>query len=82
MRYEDYSRTRQHSDLKPDGLNTFLDPRLEEQIGLLESFVQAISSNEFAIVALPLNLFYTGVATYIWLLSNRKAAHRCGKRAH
>jgi len=33
-----------------------------------------------AIVALPLNLFYnTGIATYIWLLSNRKPAHRCGK---
>jgi len=30
-----------------------------------------------AIVALPLNLFYnTGIATYIWVLSNRKAAHR------
>jgi type I restriction enzyme M protein len=33
-----------------------------------------------AIVALPLNLFYnTGIATYIWLLSNRKLAHRRGK---
>lgn len=33
-----------------------------------------------AIVALPLNLFYnTGIATYIWVLSNRKAAHRKGK---
>ncbi|MCK6511055.1 type I restriction-modification system subunit M [Myxococcota bacterium] len=33
-----------------------------------------------AIVALPLNLFYnTGIATYIWVLSNRKAAHRQGK---
>ena len=33
-----------------------------------------------AIVALPLNMFYnTGIATYIWLLSNRKAAHRQGK---
>ncbi|MGH9851160.1 MAG: type I restriction-modification system subunit M [Blastocatellia bacterium] len=32
------------------------------------------------IVALPLNLFYnTGIATYIWLLSNRKPAHRRGK---
>ena len=30
-----------------------------------------------AIVALPLNLFYnTGIATYIWVLSNRKPAHR------
>ncbi len=29
-----------------------------------------------AIVALPLNLFYnTGIATYIWVLSNRKDAH-------
>ncbi len=33
-----------------------------------------------AIVALPLNMFYnTGIATYIWVLGNRKAAHRCGK---
>ena len=33
-----------------------------------------------AIVALPLNMFYnTGIATYVWLLSNRKAAHRRGK---
>ncbi len=33
-----------------------------------------------AIVALPLNMFYnTGIATYIWVLSNRKPAHRQGK---
>ena len=33
-----------------------------------------------AIVALPLNMFYnTGIATYIWVLSNRKAANRKGK---
>ncbi|TAL82958.1 MAG: SAM-dependent DNA methyltransferase [Candidimonas sp.] len=33
-----------------------------------------------AIVALPLNLFYnTGIATYIWVLSNRKATHRQGQ---
>jgi type I restriction enzyme M protein len=33
-----------------------------------------------AIVALPLNMFYnTGIATYIWLLTNRKPAHRRGK---
>ena len=33
-----------------------------------------------AIVALPLNLFYnTGIATYVWVLSNRKAGHRRGK---
>jgi type I restriction enzyme M protein len=33
-----------------------------------------------AIVALPLNLFYnTGIATYVWVLSNRKAAHRKGQ---
>ncbi len=29
-----------------------------------------------AIVALPLNMFYnTGIATYVWVLTNRKAAH-------
>ncbi|HTW92418.1 MAG TPA: class I SAM-dependent DNA methyltransferase [bacterium] len=33
-----------------------------------------------AIIALPLNIFYnTGIATYIWLLSNRKPEHRKGK---
>jgi type I restriction enzyme M protein len=33
-----------------------------------------------AIVALPLNLFYnTGIATYVWVLSNRKPAHRAGQ---
>lgn len=33
-----------------------------------------------AILALPLNLFYnTGIATYIWLLTNRKPEHRRGK---
>ena len=33
-----------------------------------------------AIVALPLNMFYnTGIATYIWALSNRKPEHRRGQ---
>jgi type I restriction enzyme M protein len=33
-----------------------------------------------AIIALPLNMFYnTGIATYIWVLTNRKPAHRQGK---
>jgi type I restriction enzyme M protein len=33
-----------------------------------------------AIVALPLNMFYnTGIATYVWVLTNRKHAHRRGK---
>ena len=33
-----------------------------------------------AIVSLPLNMFYnTGIATYIWVLSNRKPEHRQGK---
>jgi type I restriction enzyme M protein len=32
------------------------------------------------IVALPLNLFYnTGIATYVWVLTNRKPEHRRGK---
>jgi len=32
-----------------------------------------------AIIALPLNMFYnTGIATYIWVLSNRKPPHRKG----
>ena len=35
-----------------------------------------------AIVALPLNMFYnTGIATYIWVLSNRKPAHAPGPGA-
>ena len=33
-----------------------------------------------AIVALPLNMFYnTGIATYVWVLSNRKPQHRAGR---
>ena len=33
-----------------------------------------------AIVALPLNMFYnTGIATYVWVLTNRKPSHRKGK---
>ena len=33
-----------------------------------------------AIVALPLNMFYnTGIATYIWVLTNSKPEHRHGK---
>lgn len=33
-----------------------------------------------AIIALPLNIFYnTGIATYIWVLANKKAAHRKAK---
>jgi type I restriction enzyme M protein len=33
-----------------------------------------------AIVALPLNLFYnTGIATYVWVLTNRKPKNRKGK---
>jgi type I restriction enzyme M protein len=32
-----------------------------------------------AIVALPLNMFYnTGIATYVWILTNRKPEHRRG----
>ena len=32
-----------------------------------------------AIVALPLNIFYnTGIATYVWVLTNRKPLHRSG----
>ena len=33
-----------------------------------------------AIVSLPLNMFYnTGIATYVWVLTNRKPDHRKGK---
>ncbi|MEN6499997.1 MAG: N-6 DNA methylase, partial [Rectinema sp.] len=33
-----------------------------------------------AIVALPLNMFYnTGIATYVWVLTNRKPKHRKGR---
>jgi type I restriction enzyme M protein len=33
-----------------------------------------------AIIALPLNMFYnTGIATYVWVLSNRKAERRRGQ---
>jgi hypothetical protein len=42
-------RTSQYNDVKPDGLNTPLGPRSEEQIELRESFLPAngsISSNQ------------------------------------
>ena len=33
-----------------------------------------------AIIALPINMFYnTGIATYIWVLTNRKPEHKKGK---
>ena len=33
-----------------------------------------------AIVAMPLNMFYnTGIATYVWVITNRKPEHRRGK---
>jgi len=33
-----------------------------------------------AIIALPMNMFYnTGIATYIWVLANKKAQHRQGR---
>ena len=33
-----------------------------------------------AIIALPLNIFYnTGIATYVWVLANKKAAYRKGR---
>ncbi len=33
-----------------------------------------------AVIALPLNMFYnTGIATYVWVLGNRKPAHRRGQ---
>jgi len=33
-----------------------------------------------AIVALPLNMFYnTGIATHVWVLTNRKPEHRKGR---
>ena len=33
-----------------------------------------------AVIALPMNMFYnTGIATYIWVVTNRKAVHRRGK---
>jgi len=41
-----------------------------------------ITENDWleAIIALPLNMFYnTGIATYIWVLTNRKPEHRKGK---
>lgn len=43
---------------------------------------QWILENDYleAIIGLPLNMFYnTGIATYIWVLTNKKPAHRKGK---
>ena len=47
-----------------------------------ESIRRWIMENDWleAIVALPLNMFYnTGIATYVWVLTNRKPRHRRGK---
>ncbi len=52
------------------------------EAGSGESNVRRWIMNDWleAIVALPLNIFYnTGIATYVWVLSNRKAEHRKGK---
>lgn len=41
-----------------------------------------VLENDFveAIIALPTDMFYnTGIATYVWVLTNRKPAHRKGK---
>ena len=48
---------------------------------LIEKFLWIIEKDWLeAIVALPLNMFYnTGIATYIWVLSNRKPEQRRGK---
>ena len=46
------------------------------------NLVRWIIENDWleAIVALPLNMFYnTGIATYVWVLTNRKPEHRQGK---
>ena len=33
-----------------------------------------------AIIGLPTDMFYnTGISTYVWIVSNRKPAHRKGK---
>jgi type I restriction-modification system DNA methylase subunit len=48
----------------------------------LMSATPCIIENDWleAIVALPLNMFYnTGIATYIWVVTNRKPEHRRGK---
>ena len=50
--------------------------------GISEDDRKWIIENDWleAIVALPLNMFYnTGIATYIWVLSNRKPKRRRGK---
>jgi type I restriction enzyme M protein len=46
------------------------------------NFRRYIIENDWleAIIALPENMFYnTGIATYIWVVTNRKASHRRGK---
>ncbi|MBW4638719.1 MAG: SAM-dependent methyltransferase [Gloeocapsa sp. UFS-A4-WI-NPMV-4B04] len=54
-----------------------------EDAGSGESNIRRyIIENDYleAIIQLPNNLFYnTGITTYIWILSNNKAAHRKGK---
>ncbi|MCZ7632989.1 MAG: type I restriction-modification system subunit M [Phycisphaerales bacterium] len=82
------------SKMKPDtGKKGWLGSRIAEvhngsslftgDAGQGESNVRRwIIENDWleAIIALPLNMFYnTGIATYIWVLTNRKAKHRKGK---
>ena len=44
------------------------------------SIAGGIATGLRAIIALPLNMFYnTGIATYIWVPTNKKPAHREGK---
>jgi type I restriction enzyme M protein len=75
------------SKMKPEGMRVAVvfhgSPLFAGDAGSGESDIRRwICENDWleAIVALPDQLFYnTGLATYIWLLTNRKSAARQGK---
>jgi type I restriction enzyme M protein len=75
------------SKMEPDGARIGIvtngSPLFSGGAGSGESNIRKwIIENDWldAIVALPKDLFYnTGISTYIWFLTNKKTAERCGK---
>ena len=71
-----------HAARKPDSRGAQRQFAIHRRRGFgREQHTRWIIENDWleAIVALPLNMFYnTGIATYVWILSNRKPDHRRG----
>ena len=71
------SEMKQQSDLEVMAHLTCVGQTKEEIHGVLERLDAEGVEN---IIALPTDMFYnTGIATYVWVLSNHKAAERQGK---